>query len=362
MTRREAIALLTSGAAQASPVPSTADLFVSGAGGYDTYRIPSLLRTARVTLLAFCEGRRNGRGDSGDIDIVLRRSVDQGRTWSAPVTIHDMRDDTIGNPCPVADRTTGAIHLLLTSNPGNVTEKQIVEQTAAESRRVWVSVSADDGIAWSKPAEITSSVKDPSWTWYATGPGIGIQLRSGRLVIPCDHKEAGTQRAYAHCIYSDDHGRTWQRGQRTAEKTNECQVVELRDGTLLLNMRSYHGLACRAVARSRDGGVSWSALEHDHALIEPVCQASLIRSSGGLLLFSNPASKKRENLTVKASLDEGRSWPLALVLAPGPSAYSCLAGIGRNRYACLYECGVQSPYERIAFARFDRKQLRAIAT
>ena len=356
MTRREALFLLGAGSVAQAGAVSQADIFVGGTGGYHTFRIPSLIRTKKGTLLAFCEGRRSSRSDSGDIDIVLRRSTDRGRTWSEPATILDMGPDTVGNPCAVVDRKTGVVHLLLTSNPGHIVEKQIVDQSADGTRQVWVCTSADDGVSWSKASDITSAAKDPNWTWYATGPGVGIQLRSGRMVIPCDHTEAGTKRNFSHCIYSDDHGRTWQRGKRTAEKVNECQVVELKDGSLLLNMRSYHGLKCRAIARSRDGGVTWSDLEHDQTLVEPVCQASITRA-GKVLLFSNPASTHRENMTVRASRDDGKTWPLSLVLEKGPSAYSCLAEVSRNRIACLYERGEKSPYERITLALFDLQHL-----
>jgi sialidase-1 len=351
MTRRQSLLLLAASAARAAAT-SQLDLFLAATHGYDTFRIPSLIPTAKGSLLAFCEGRRNSRSDSGDIDIVLRRSTDRGRSWSAPVTILDMGPDTVGNPCPVVDRKTGVIFLLLTSNPGHVIEKQIIDQSVSDTRRVFLSSSSDDGLTWSKPADITLSAKDPSWTWYATGPGVGIQLRTGRLLIPCDHADARTKAFHSHCIYSDDHGRTWRRSERTAEKTNECQVAELRDGSVLLNMRSYHGHNRRAIARSRDGGVTWSDLSFDQTLVEPVCQASLIRA-GNLLLFSNPASTRRENMTVRASRDDGQTWPQHLVLHPGPSAYSCLAPLSRNRFACLYERGERSPYERITLATFD---------
>jgi sialidase-1 len=337
---------------------SQIDLFVSGEDGYHTYRIPALIRTRKGTLLAFCEGRRGSADDSGDIDILLRRSTDGGRNWSAPRLIQDLGPDTIGNPCPVVDRRTGVVHLMLTSNPGNVTERQILDQSVKLSRKVWHSASADDGVSWSPLADITGDVKAPAWTWYATGPGVGIQLRSGRLLIPCDHAEAGTRAYYSHCVFSDDGGRTWQRGERTpGDRVNECQVVELSDGSLLLNMRSYHGRNRRAVSRSRDGGRTWSEIGFDEALIEPVCQASLIRE-GGLLLFSNPASVRRERMTVRASRDEGRTWTRSLLLERGQSAYSCLASVSRNRFACLYERGEKSPYERITLATFRLQDLR----
>jgi sialidase-1 len=352
MTRRETLLLLGAAAIADATTISQTDIFVSGAADYHTFRSPALIRSKKGSLLAFCEGRRGGRGDTGDIDIILRRGTDHGRTWSDPVTILDMGPDTLGNPCPVVERKTGTIFLLLTSNPGNVVERQIIDQSVPETRRVWVSSSADDGLTWSKPAEITASVKDPSWTWYATGPGVGIQLRGGRMVIPCDHAQAGTKAFHSHCIYSDDHGLTWQRGQRTSDKLNECQVAELRDGSLMLNMRSYHGKNRRAIARSRDGGTTWGEVGHDQTLIDSVCQASLIRA-GNLLLFSNPASTKRENMTVRASRDDGKTWPLSLVLEKGPSAYSCLAPVSRNQFACLYERGAKAPYERISLALFN---------
>ena len=359
MTRRDFNLVLAASGASAVTGPADVvqtDLFVSGTRGYHTFRIPSLIPSRKGTLLAFCEGRRNSGADTGDIDIVLRRSTDHGRTWSEAATIVDFGADTVGNPCAVVDRKSGTIFLLLTSNPGEFAERQIIEQSVPATRQVWVSSSTDDGIRWSEPTEITAAVKDPSWTWYATGPGVGIQLRSGRLVIPCDHIEAGSKAFYSHCIYSDDHGRTWNRGARTGDRVNECQVAELRDGSLMLNMRSYHGHHRRAVARSRDGGITWGEVEFDQALVEPVCQASLIRA-GNLLLFSNPASTRRENMTVRASRDDGETWPRSLVLEKGPSAYSCLAALSRKRFACLYERGSRSPYERITLALFGSGDL-----
>lgn len=259
--------------------------------------------------------------------------------------------DTFGNPCPVVERKTGTVWLLLTSNPGYLTEKEIRASDPRGTRTVWVTSSADDGASWSTPRDITSSVKDPDWTWYATGPGIGIQLRSGRLVIPCDHNRRGSRARHSHIIYSDDRGATWKTGGVLDENTNECQAVECRDGSLLINMRSYHGRNRRAVARSRDGGLTWSPVTLDQTLIEPVCQASLIRHSRGKLLFSNPASTRRENMTLRMSRDDGRSWPESRVLYAGPSAYSSLAVLRDGTVACLYERGERSPYETIVLAR-----------
>jgi sialidase-1 len=324
-----------------------AELFRAGEGGYHTYRIPSLIVTAKGTLLAFCEGRRNSGGDAGDIDVVMRRSFDHGKTWSAVQVIADKGEDTVGNPTPVVERKSGTIFLLLTSNPGWASERQITERVSGAVRTVWITHSTDDGASWSVLEDITAQVKKPEWTWYATGPGNGIQMRNGRLVIPCDHNGS------SHVIYSDDRGASWKIGGSAEDKTNESAVAELKDGSLLLNMRSYHGKHRRAVQRSRDGGLTWSPLILDETLIEPVCQASLISAGRGRLLFSNPAATTRTHLTVRLSRDDGASWKASRLLFEGPSAYSSLAMLPGGTVGLLYERGEQGPYERITFAHFD---------
>ena len=328
------------------------DVWRAGDGGYHTYRIPALVVTGKGTLLAFCEGRRDSARDSGEIEILLRRSLDGGRTWLPTQKVAGMRGYTVGNPTPVVERKSGAVLLLMTRNPANVVESQV----GTGDRTVWIARSADDGATWSEPAEITAQVKKPDWTWYATGPGNGIQLHSGRLVIPCDHN-AGPDLRYSHVIYSDDRGRTWTLGGIAEEKTNESAVAEVSNGELLLNMRSYHGRNRRAVQRSRDGGLTWSPLTFDEALIEPVCQASLV-SWGKLLLFSNPAAVTRTNMTVRLSNDSGRTWNASHMVHAGPAAYSSLAVLRDGTVGLLYELGETQPYERIAFAHFDLDWLR----
>jgi sialidase-1 len=346
--------------------PTQTDLFQRGTNGYHTFRIPSLIVTPKGTVLAFCEGRKNGAGDSGDIDVVLRRSRDGGKTWQPLQVVADDGANTVGNPCPVVERSTGMVFLLLTHNLGTDTERTIRAGTSKGTRRVWLTRSTDDGATWAKPSDITNDVKDPKWTWYATGPGCGIQLRSGRLVIPCDHTEARTLTFRSHVITSDDKGATWKRGGVLDEKTNECQVLERADGSLLLNMRSYHGKNRRAVAISKDAGLSWSAVTLDEALVEPVCQASLLRYSTkadgrSRVLFANPASTKREKMTVRLSYDEGATWPVSRRLHDGPAAYSALAVLPGGEIACLYERGEKSAYEKLTFARFSLAWLTAPA-
>ena len=201
-------------------------VYTSGQDGYHTYRIPALLVTKAGTLLAFCEGRRNGRGDHGDLDLLVKRSEDGGETWSEQLLIYgEPGEVTIGNPCPVVDDDTGVIWLPF----------------CRENDDVFMTHSADDGKTWADPVDITADVKMPAWGWYATGPGVGIQLQRGehrgRLVIPCDHREDETYGNGSHTIYSDDHGATWQLSALIAPGANECQVVELADGSLKMNIR-----------------------------------------------------------------------------------------------------------------------------
>ncbi len=336
--------------------PEKVDVFTSGRDGYKSYRIPSVIVTPKGTVLTFCEGRKHGSGDAGDIDLMIKRSTDGGRTFSPQQIVWDDAENTCGNPCPVVDRTTGTIWLLMTHNLGKDTEHHIDKGTAQSTRTVWLSHSTDDGMTWAKPVEITSSVKKPEWTWYATGPGAGIQTRAGRLVIPCDHRNKGE---FSHVIYSDDHGKTWQIGGISDPGGNECEVVELADGKLLLNMRNYKPQRSnRAIATSSDDGLTWSGSRLDPVLIEPTCQASLQRYSWSeagksRILFSNPATqKKRENLTVRLSYDECETWPESKVLHPGPAAYSSIASLPDGTALCFFENGEKNPYEKITLARF----------
>lgn len=334
-------------------------VYVAGQNGYHTYRIPAAILTTKGTVLAFCEGRRAGRGDAGNIDLLLKRSVDGGKTWGQTQVVWDDAGNTCGNPCPVVDAKTGTIWLLLTHNLGQDSEAMILDKSAKGTRTVWVAHSTDDGETWAAPREITADVKKPEWTWYATGPGIGIQLKGGRLVIPCDNYVAGSKARQSHVIYSDDAGQTWKLGGVVGPHCNESQIVELSDGRLALNIRSYRGSNRRLIASSTDGGETFGDLVEDAELIEPVCQASVLRVPGeeAVLAFANPASTRRENMAVKLSLDDGKTWPHAKVLHAGPAAYSCLTPLPSGTLGCLYECGERSAYERIVFARFERDWL-----
>ena len=354
--------------AAASAEPERTTVFERGVGGYHTYRIPSVIVAASGDLVAFCEGRKLSPGDSGDIDLLSRRSQDLGRTWGETQLIWDDGANTCGNPCPVVDRESGGILLLMTHNSGSDDEQKIVAGISRAPRTVWLAESRDHGATWSKPAEITAAVKNEDWTWYATGPGAGIQVEhgphAGRLVIPCDHNDAAGRR-YSHVIYSDDRGRTWRRGAATPrDQVNECEVVELAGGRLMLNMRNYdRSVPARQRAVSDDGGATWTDQRHDPALIEPVCQASIrrVRWPGeggfpdGAILFSNPADRKRRrNLAVRLSRDDGATWTRGVTLYAGSSAYSCLVALPDGSAGCLYEA---DDYARLDFARFGLEWL-----
>jgi len=324
------------------------DIFVSGREGYHTYRIPAIVVPTKGTILAFCEGRRYSRADYGDIDIILRRSFDDGKSWQPMQVIADDGSNTMGNPSPVIDRNTGTIWLLLCKN--NI--------------QVYVMKSLDDGATWSSPIEITRHVRREGWYWYATGPCHGIQLKNGRLVIPCDHQEGPRTPSinhYSHIIYSDDHGFSWRLGGTVGPYMDECTVVQRCDGSLYLNMRNYNPdhRNVRAYACSEDDGMTWSEIRFDETLIEPRCQASAVRfthesaNDRNRVFFSNPASHERAKMTVRLSYDECQNWTISKMLHYGPSAYSDLAVASDMTICCLYERGEKSPYEKITFANFN---------
>ena len=335
-------------------------IFKAGEEGYACFRIPAIIYTKNGSLLAFAEARRVNCGDSGDIDLVIKRSSDKGKTWSNLKVVWSDSTNTCGNPVPVQDQSTGKIWLISTWNLGTDHEKQIVDGSARDGRHVYTLSSDDDGISWSKPTEITSQVKKPGWTWYATGPCHGVQIvkgkYAGRLVIPINHIESATNQNFAHTIYSDDHGKTWNLGNNTPQdKMNETTVAEISGGRLMLNMRNAdRAIKTRHTSTSTDGGKTWSDVAVDTTLIEPICQGSLLsyfyNKNKPTLFFSNPANiKNRANLTLRMSVDDGKTWKHNLVLHPGPSAYSDLSVIDKNTIGCFFEAGYAKPYEGIVF-------------
>ncbi|MES2427521.1 MAG: sialidase family protein [Bacteroidota bacterium] len=334
-------------------------IFKPGESGYSCFRIPAIITTKKGVLLAFAEGRKKDCGDAGDIDLVLKRSVDGGKSWSNLIIVWSDSTNTCGNPVPIQDAATGKIWLISTWNYGTDHEKDIKAQTSKYGRNVYVLSSGDEGKTWATPKDITNDVKLPGWTWYATGPCHGVQISTGkykgRLAVPVNHIEFATGKNFVHTIYSDDHGMTWKFGSNAPQDgTNEVTMAEIANGNLMMNIRNAdRARRTRLITTSTNGGQSWSDVTTDTTLIEPVCQGSLLNyqlsKKQSVLLFINPANKlKRANVTLRASLDNGHTWINSMVVFPGPSAYSDIT-IYNKEVACLYEAGLTKPYEGIAF-------------
>jgi len=345
---------------------ATADaLWTGGHGGYATYRIPSLVTTSDGAVLAFCEGRRAGRGDSGQIDLLLRRSADGGQSWSPTQVVVSWPGFTVGNPTPVLVRETGDVVLVFCSNEAEAHESTI--RKGLFRRAVWTVTSADGGLTWGSPIEITSQVMRDDWTWYATGPCHAVQLRSGRILVPCNHRHLDTEivtlSRHAHVIYSDDLGASWNIGGGIeVEGANESVVVETSTGAIYLNSRDQHGRGYRFTARSDDGGLTFHDVGIDETLTDPPCQATALAItgvSGDPLVFLNPAGPGRSMLTARVSLDEGRTWQMPFLIHPGLAAYSDLVQLHpapgctepRATLLALYETGTDNDCDRLVQVR-----------
>jgi sialidase-1 len=354
----------------AEPFINKQDLFIVGENpAYSLYHIPGVVVTAKGTVLTWCEARKRAAGvsDWDDIRILLRRSTDDGKTWSAPKSIAnvegqkaknplalkmknvDPNDVTYNNPVLIADKD-GTVHMLF----------------CLEYMRTFYQRSEDDGVTWSKPTEITSAFeafkKDYDWKVLATGPNHSIQLKTGRLVVPV-WLSTGTggnahRPSVTATIYSDDQGKTWHAGHIAVPCTdewinpNETVAIELNDGRVLLNVRSESKAHRRLVVTSPDGAMKWSTPKFDDALLEPICMGGIVRynhDGKSLILFSNPHNLKKEkgkaepgknrdrkNVSVKISRDEGQSWPVNKLLEDGPSMYSDIAVTPKGTILCFY--------------------------
>jgi sialidase-1 len=383
MWKHFAFVLLAVGLCAAPPSIEKLDLFEAAKDGYAYYRIPGIIVTPKGSLLAYCEARKSERGDWGTIDIMLRRSTDGGRTWSPAQKIADVEgpkqknpvalaqkladsaDVTYNNPVAIPDKKTGAVHFVFN----------------LEYMRAFYMRSDDDGQSWSKPVEITSAFDKfrPEYDWkvLATGPGHGIQLRNGRLVIPI-WLSTGTG-GHAHrpsvssVVYSDDHGKTWKRGDIAVPNTpdwvfpSETAAVELASGGVLLNVRSESKIHRRLQVRSKDGATKWSKPEFQTQLVEPICMGSMVRV-GKKILFSNPdnlerrdgkvedgKSRDRRNVTVQISNDDGRTFAVKKVVEPDWSGYSDLAAGGDGTVYLLFERGLRT--RALTLARFNLEWL-----
>ncbi|ASR38317.1 alpha-sialidase [Prauserella marina] len=384
MSRRTVLSLAAAtaaGLAVAAPASAamasraTSIPYRSGTEGYHTFRIPALVRTRTGQLLAFAEGRLESAGDSGAIEVVLRRSTDGGRTWGPLAVISRNGDATAGNPSPVV-LADGTIVLVTTRN-GRVTEEEIMSGTVSDedSRRVFVQHSFDDGLTFTEAREITAEAKEANWRWYATGPCHAIVLRggryAGRIVVPANHSSAppagspdvGTEQKYygGHCLLSDDGGRSWRIGFVDDRNdghiaANETTVAELPDGTLYFNSRD-HGTSPgeRVDAYSGDGGATLVAPYREQpTIVGPRVQGSVLQASHPkTLLFSGPSNPdSRRSMSIRVSADGGRNWREAYTVSEAHAAYSDLVEIERGTIGLLYETGAANSSETIAFHRF----------
>lgn len=365
-------------------------VYTSGQEGHKTYRIPAIIKNKQGHLLAFAEGRVNGSGDFGDINIVLKISRDRGRTWSALATLVDYQDLQAGNPTPILDTTDPRFpkgRIFLFYNTGNNHENEIREGKGL--REVWYITSTDGGLTWSSAVNITSQVHRPNqpsrnsayrfkedWRHYANGPGHGMQFtqgpHEGRILVAANHSEGprGERGSdyRAHTFYTDDHGDTFHLGASIAiPGSNESSAAEISGGKLLMNIRNQRGdIRQRIIGLSEDGSASWKETYFDPQLPDPICQGSILtiaqKKQAFTLAFSNAAdTKNRDNLTIRISQDDGRTWPISLLIDNGAAAgespkdftaYSDLVLLDSKNIGIVYE---RKDYSQIVFKKIKWK-------
>ncbi len=359
-------------------------VFIAGQDGYRSYRIPAIISLPNGDLLAFCEGRVNGSADFGNVDIVSKRSRDKGKTWSTLQLIADYDSLQAGNPVPVVDLYDprfqgGRIFLFYTT--GNKNETEIRKGNGY--KRVWYRTSVDNGQTWNEAIDITLQVHRPyqpqvdpafifaqDWRTYATAPGHGFQFSQGkykgRIYVPANHTAGNIQPRFtngrAHGFYSDDHGKSFHISEDVnVEGGNESTATELSKGKMVMNSRNQKGdVKARIVSISNDGGQTWDTSYFDKGLPDPVNQASILnigtRKGISILAFSNAAdTARRDNLTLRISFDEGKTWAKNILVESGPAgdknnkaytAYSDLVNLDKKRVGVLYE---RANYSEIVF-------------
>ncbi len=334
-------------------------VFQQGESGYNTFRIPAIVQANDGTLLAFAEGRVNSAGDSGNIDLVLKRSFDGGATWGPLQLIQSNGTTEAGNPAPVVDLNTGNIIIFFVTDRQNPAYR----------------MSTNNGATWSAKVDLTATAKLSTWNGYAAGPVHGIQLlrgpHAGRLIVSGNHTllnhNLNPDGRESHMIYSDDGGVTWQVGGVLKNSSgdinpNESTIVELVDGTVYMNTRNQGGLDKRRLkGYSTDSGLSFvGPAQVEYQLVDPVVQGSLLRYAAidqgdavNRILFANPATEtSRVRMTIKSTFDETVTWNSGKLVYRGPSGYSDMVKTAFGG-GILYENGTSAYYNKISFARFD---------
>ncbi|AWO01132.1 exo-alpha-sialidase [Chitinophaga alhagiae] len=354
-------------------------VFTAGQEGHRSYRIPAIIGLPNGHLLAFCEGRVHNAGDFGDINIVMKRSTDGGKTWSALQEVVDYDSLQAGNPAPVVDTRDPAFpggRIFLFYNTGNNHEGEV--RKGKGLREVWYKTSADNGATWSDPVNITAQTHRPSfppaysfpedWRSYANTPGHAMQFESGkfegRIFVAANHSAGPPQphfRDYrAHGFYTDDHGKTFRLGGSVAVPGgNEAIAADISGSRLMMNVRNQQGdVRARIVAVSKDGGATWDTAYFDRNLPDPVCQGTLLtlqrRKKGHVLAFCNAAdTTQRDNLTLRISTNDGKTWKRSYVIDRSPgalksskTAYSDIVRLSRRAVGVLYE---KDNYSTITF-------------
>ncbi|MER5821612.1 sialidase family protein, partial [Streptomyces mirabilis] len=317
--------------------------------GYACFRIPAVVRSTHGTLLAFAEGRVHDCGDAGDIDIVVKRSTDGGRTWGPLQVVNEGAGDTHGNPAPIVDRETGRIVLAETYNTGRTDGRGC---DVPCDRTPHLQYSDDDGLSWSAPRDLSAEILPPNWnSWYATGPVHGIQLtrgrHAGRLVFGVNTETWNGSRVTANnaaLITSDDGGDHWRIGASDSwpiaedgtfrQKPSELTLTERADGSVLVSGREQDGtdLGHRTQTVSRDGGDSFTAPFRDlPGLYAPQVQGSVLRLGDRVLLACPGDPDRRRTMMIRSSYDGGRTWDSVdrgTVVTTDWSGYSDLVAIG----------------------------------
>jgi len=348
--------------ASSEPLLRHTDVFTSGQDGYAMYRIPAIETAPDGSLLAFAEARKHNGGDPGtpdnDIDLVLKRSTDGGQTWSPMKVIEDPGELwSAANAATIVDRRSKRVWVLyLRSKPGRDTD---TARPGTDDMQSLARYSNDCGVTWSEPVDISAAARDMNdagWHSSVIGPGGAIQTRKGRLLAPA--WKAIHYNTLA--VFSDDHGRTWQRGQLVpgGDWGNECQVVELADGRILMDIRQNSGLH-RWLSTSSDGGQTWSQPRPGEAVSPVACAIQRYtlksaRDDRNRIVWTGPKGPGRKTLVIRVSYDEGETFTGERVISDELAAYSDLTILRDKTIGVLWERG---DYRFITFTRLNREFL-----